>query len=562
MKDITQKISRYFPSAILVIILVHLLLLFYFLVFRQFFQQDEWHSFGLILSLKERFISLDRPFWELILGGARVGARVIGFYLFNIFKLNPFPYGIMAFFYHSTNTLLVFLIARTLTKQKITALLAALFFLINEVGNEAYSWFGTMNGSATSVIFFLLSFLALLKFIESKKYSFVLLSYLFLWFSFLFKETAVFAFIFYPYVFWIYQRSSLKSLFIKLLPFFLLALGVIGYMVKIIFVISGDQANYIGGQASFLPNLILHLFQYPLEGAAQAFLPIAAILYLSNLFTRIFFRSLAPDTIEFEIAVQNISAEIICLGLFLGGIILGIRKIKKRFNLKAPEISRTLSICALFLILSFLPYVVLNRSFAFLDSRHYYLATVASSIFLATFLVNLIGLNTQKARIIFITIILGYAILHETVLFSDFRLMAQRSRERQGFLKQMLCLVPKLPKKTVFYVTGNYPGYYGLPELKVPFQSGPGHVLMVVYSVDGQLDPNFFREEPWQKALDVGFLYDILGQGYREVKGKGFGYYYDQQELEKAINRNLFSKKEVISLYYNADTGTLEQREY
>ncbi|MFH0863479.1 MAG: hypothetical protein V1858_00105 [Candidatus Gottesmanbacteria bacterium] len=553
------KIHKNLIFGLILVIVINLFLLFYFLAFCQYFQQDEWHSFGLILSLKERYISIDLPFWELILGGARVGARIIGYYLFNIFKLNPFPYGIMAFLYHATNTLLVFWITRTLTKQKVTALLAALFFLINEVGNEAYSWFGTMNGSATSVILFLLSFLALLKFIESKKNIFVLLSFLFLWLSFLFKETAVLAFVFYLYIFWVYQRSNLKLLLIKLLPFFILALGVISYMMKVVFVISGDQANYVGHQASYLPKLIFHLFQYPLEGTVQTFFPNAVILNLSNLFTRIFFRSLTPNTIEFETAVENSSAEIIIWLLIALFIFIFLKFFYRKFLTSPLPIKCTLILSGFILVLSFLPLVVLNRSFIYFDSRHYYLATVGGSIILATFLFNIVGFDNKRARVIFLSVVIGYFILHESVLLSDFKLQAERSRERQNFLKQVTSLVPRLTTKTIFLTSGNTVGYYGLPELKVPFQSGLGQVLMVHYTVKGQLSADFFKEEPWQKAFDVGFLYDILGQGYREVNGQGFGYFYSKEELDKIINKKQFNTRDVIHLDYDSDKQNLNR---
>ena len=187
-------------------ILAHSVLIAYFLLLKQFFQQDEWHGFGIILAWGIKYVTLNKSIPELLLGD-RVGARLLTFGLFSFFHLNPIPYGAFALMMQLLNTFLVFLLSKKLTKQIPTALLATFLFLVNELGNEAYTWFGTMTGSLTATTFFLLSLLLLLKFIDTQRYRFVLLSTILLWFSFLFKEIAAFAFIFYPILFFVYSKK-------------------------------------------------------------------------------------------------------------------------------------------------------------------------------------------------------------------------------------------------------------------------------------------------------------------------------------------------------------------
>lgn len=541
--------NEVFKKIIAAAILIHAGLLAYFLLFIQYFQQDEWHGFGIILSYGTKYITLGKSAIELLLGD-RVGARIITFGLFNLFKLNTFPYGLFALIFHLANTSLIYLITKKLTKNSTVALLASFLFLINEVGNEAYSWFGTMTGSLTSVFFFLLSFVFFLKFIDTEKIKFVLLSTFLLWLSFLFKEVAGFAFIFYPILFLIYskKKKNIKSLLKNHLSFFILGIIMLTYFAKTVLFIPGDRANYVNTGRSLIPSLTSNLMKYLAEGLIQTAIPNLYLFKLSDKLTQVINPNFPKDSLDFLIASQNINAEI-TIGLLLILAVVAIFWLLRKVKLSS-DLSKTLKISFFMSLLSFIPYVVINRSFSYLDSRYYYVSSIGISIFLAILIFSLFKNNKKFFKISAILIFSMYVFIHESTLFSDFQLMADRSKERQYFLKQIENLVPVLPKKTVFFITGDSEGYYGLPELKTPFQSGLGHVLMVKYTTEGKLNPLFFQENPWTKALDVGFLYDILGQGYRKIGNQGFGYYYDKSDLEKALNQNLFDKKDIIPLYY------------
>lgn len=554
-----------FNKIIIWLISIHLSLLAIFLLFFQYFQQDEWHGFGIILSQGLKYITLDKPIPELLLGD-RVGARVLTFGLFNIFHLNPLPYGLVALSLHSINTFLVFIVARRLTNQRSIALLSALFFLVNELGNEAYSWFGTMNGSATSVLFFLISLYLFLKFIDTNKFKFTVASAFILWLSFLFKEISAFAFILYPIIFFTYTPLTKKSLLWftkKYSPFIIITVVFLLYFAKTVLFIPGDQANYVSPKGSFVPTLLTHSLQYPLEGIVQTFIPNSILFLISPFTTRLAEPNLTTYSLEFLIASQDKYAEvtIVIILMIITPIIAFV--LGKKWKNITKDIKRVLIISPLMIALSFLPYVVLNRSFSYLDSRHYYMATIGASTFLATLLFSLLNIfRSVKIRALAVTIGIIYVVVHEVILFEDFKLLYKRSNERQVFLRQVENFVPNLSQKTVFYITGDSGGYYGLEELKVPFQSGLGQVLMVTYVTGGQLNPDFFKEETLAKLYDVGFLYDILGQGYREVEGQGFGYYFDHTQLQKALDKKLFTKKDVVSLYYDNENKKLTRRDF
>lgn len=553
---------KIFRRIIIAAILIHASILAFFLLFIQYFQQDEWHAFGLIISYGAKYITIDKSLLELLLGD-RIGARIITFNLFNSFGINPFPFGALALILHLANMILLFLLTLKLTKQSFIAILASLFFLINETSNEAYSWFGTMAGSSTSLFFFLISILFLLQFLDEKKYKYNLLSALFLWVSFLFKEIAAFAFILYPIIFLTYRKNEyrLGKLLKTFIPFIVIGVVMLSYFAKTVIFIPGDRASYINTGGSLISSLLIHSLQYPLEGIIQTIIPNSLLFSISPFLTKINNPQLSHDSLDFLIASQNKNAEITIWLLLITAVILSLIFIVKKWHHIDIFSKRSLIVSLAIGLLSFLPYVVINRSFSYLDSRYYYAASFGMSVFLATFLFNLAKEKTLL-KLIAILIGVGYFLLHESILFSDFKLLADRSYERKTFLQQVENIVPKLPQNTTFYITGDSEGYYGIPELKVPFQSGFGQVLMVKYAAKKQLNPAFFYETSLTKALDVGFLYDILGQGYRKVKNQGFGYYYNKAEINKAISKKLFTNNEVISLYYKHETKKLEKASF
>lgn len=542
---------------LLLLVILGAALISYFLIFLQFFQQDEWHGFGIILSQGTRYITLDKGIFELILGD-RVGARIITFSLFKFFHLNPLPYGIVATAFHLLNSVLVYKITKKMSKDQSASLLASLLFLINEVGNEAYSWFGTMAGSLPSVSLFLLSFLFFLKFIEEKKKINVLVSAFLLWFSFLFKEVGAFAFILYPIVFFLYNpKIKYISSFIKsYFPFLALGSIMIIFFIKTALFIPGNRANYVNTQSNLISTIITHSIQYPLEGIIETAIPNQTLFALSDITTKIINPNLDVP-LDILVANQTYNAEITIIIILITLTILLSLFIWRNYKKINNSHLKTLAISISITILSFIPYIVINRSFSYLDSRYYYLATVGTSIFISILFFVLWNTNKIAYKITAFLLIFSYLLIHSSVLYSDFNLLADRAAERKLFINQLEKIKPNLENKTIFYITGNSGGYYALPELKVPFQSGLGQMLMVIYVDKKQLDKNFLNETSITKLQDVGFLYDILGQGYRDIDGKKFGYYYDINELKKNIDNKSFEKKDIIPLYYDADNKKL-----
>lgn len=523
--------------------------IFSFLLLSQYFQQDEWHSFGLIQSYGLRYLSFDRPFWQLFFAD-RVGARSIMFLFFKIFWGSPLPFSLLAIFTHTVNTILIGFLAFKLTKNKIISYLSSVFFFTSSIGHQAYSWFGTLAGSATNVTFILISLIFYFTFLERRKCIYLFLTTLFIWISLLFKENSFFVFALYPLVWILYSKNkSIKQFFVQNFLFFPYGFFVAIILAGNILSLPGERSNYIASSSSGLLKLLKNVIFYPIEGIGQVFLPSQPVFAVAKVSAEKMFPSLNPQTWEFDLLYTTTVVEGVSIIISILIIFLSFFAYKKYIN-KNQHLKSFYIFSFLLLSLSFLPYVVLDKFDAYLDSRYYYASLIgASFIFGVLSFVFVRGIRSRRGKSMVIGVISLLILSHAFFLTSDLLTQAKIAKERKSIISQILTLVPNIGKKSVFYITGNSPGYYGMPELKVPFQSGLGQVLLVKYGIKNQISPDIFAEG----FIKQGFLFDTLAQGYKEVNGQGFGYFYDKSALDDNLETNRFQESDVIFLYYDSD---------
>ncbi len=235
------------------------------------------------------------------------------------------------------------------------------------------------------------------------------------------------------------------------------------------------------------------------------------------------------------------------LSLFVSFILLGGVLVMSRVR----SLQFGFSFAAWFIFLSFLPFVVLDRpASTYLESRYYYLPTIGGAILIAYVLLWLIRKAQQIGRgfvsviavLAIVVVTAGY--LYKNVVYIQRGVQVDRiiAQERLDFLRQLDELVPVVPDKPIFFITGDSPGYYGIPHLAVPFQQGVGYTIMVWFFHSGKIPPNF---------LATYFLWNINTQGYAEENGRGFGYFWDQQAFEEFRKSNPgISPSRIVKLHY------------
>lgn len=524
-----------------------------------YFQQDEWHTFGTIQAYGFRYVTLDKNLFDLFTSD-RVGARAIVYALFSLFGVSSISFAAFAITIHSFNSYLVYKLAKKLTKIELIPVISAAFFFLNSLGHQAYSWFGTVTGSATCVTFVLISLLFYFKFLEKSQFKNLLFSLFFIWVSFLFKESGYFIFLLYPLTWFLYEGRKIKLFFIKSWPLLLYGLLMTVILARGIIFIPGERANYISADTSGSIKLLTHLISYSLEGVGQSFVPFQFIFEAGKQATHIFKPTLQPDTPQFDLFYTTVATEAVVIVLSFAIIALFVFSYKKILK-KDRQLAKFYLFSLSFLILSFFPYVVLDKFDAYLDSRYYYMGLVGSSFLFSILAVSITkqvkSFFRRNTFILFMSLIF---LSHVFYLWSDMFYLAKVGLERRNIISRIQKEVPVLNSKTIFYITGNSGGYYGIEELKVPFQSGLGQVLLTVYGVKDKQIVQLFREDTLGHALDAGFLYDTLAQGYKEENGRGFGYFYDKDLLEEQISMKKFNRDDVASFFYDSNNNKIIKR--
>lgn len=515
-----------------------------------YYQQDEWHAFGFILGHGIKYITLDHSPITLFLND-RVGARILNYIFYNSFGFNAQPLIFTGLLFHLINTFLVYGIAKRLTDKRI-AYLSALIFAVSSMSHQAFTWLGTMTGSAPSVTFILLSVWFYLKFLNKAESISKYLSLFFLWVSFLFKETGLFLFIFYPFIYLIYKKSSILETIKKNYLLILYALSTLVFRVNEILSPQGQTAVLITTRRNPL-EILGNLFVYPVESFSQAFIPNQIIYGISSKAVAIFNPSLIPDTADFSNAVYITWGTILSIILSL----IFLTSFYFLYKNKDFKFRKPLFLCSAFLFLSIIPYVFLQKGEAYLDSRYFYAGSFASSIITSAIVFYLLQKNywLKKISVVFLVI---YFFSNIIFLRNDIKFQKDNASERKKVLNEIFKTVPRIGDKTVFYIDGNSPGFYGLTELKVPFQSGLGQILLIKYVYDKQISKDFLNGRNLVEDEDLGFLYDTVSQGYREINGEGFGYFWDKSQMLLAAKKYSIPKKQIYAFYYYDDQKVLK----
>lgn len=537
--------------ALLVVFFVYFLILFFTygkLPFT-FFQQDEWLIFGNYLYWQKAHLDW---FERLFVYGQYTHfiplSNIFSFTQFRLFGLGFYPYAISSIFLHFINSLLVFYLGRILFKKNILAFLAGLFFLINSISHQATTWIATAPGTQGSVFFLLLCLIFFTKYLadSSKRKKYLYISLLFLAGSLFFKETSVFIFLFLPIYGLIMKSNKIKGIVISLI---VLALFYVS-LRAIIPIFPAQPAPNIPELAQ--PNLKVYAYRVitmPLRVLAQSIIPVEYIIGASNLLIKTAYpQFVAVDNAPNPYIVESLGADIISFS-FAAIILIGSYGIYIFFKKRGEDsYSRVLLLAIVFIGLSSLPFVLVPGKAGFLsllDSRHFYLTGIFTSILLTTISLGLYEIFSRKRFVlVLLTIfVICFSILNISKIRSDISKQIEVGQLRERLLNEVLSKYPRLPDKIVFYIPSDK-SFYGVEENIMPFQSGFGQTLLVWYNAHGESFPAcFFGDQ---------FLYVQLSQGYRECEGRGFGYYRDIAKLKETLKLNAIDKSGVIGFHYRS----------
>lgn len=510
-----------------------------------FFQQDLWLGVGGILANGSGYILRDTTsLLRAILGEGRILAKLTTYLLLVKNPLNITTVTFFAILIHSVNSILVYILAKRIINKRIPSFIGALFFAINSVSHGALTFPAAVVVTLPATLLILIALLKYFDYLETpitktSFFSIFLVSLL----SLYFKEVGFFLFLFFPLSYLIYKRPPLK-LFVRKFWIFIIFFVLIGALrVGDFRVISTPVALYLtGANQNFFSTLIVRAIFYPLTSFSLMYVPATYFISFARWITSIYYPFVSTE--QFVLISETIVLDMLSM-LFSILIIVALGLLARRV-LKIER--KHIVFLVTFTLASFMPYIIVGKSYSYLDSRFYYLSVVGASLILAWLLGALWEIIKKDYLKIFVVLPIALLFLssHVLILKRDLAKEVKISKERLSFLANIKTIKPTLEEnRNVFYITSDT-DYY-LPGNKVPFQSGMGYTLMVWYFDSGKIP---------KSLLEEGYLFELGSQGYKEAEGFGFGYFSDKRLMEEVLS-NTHSKKEVTYLYYDPTSKKL-----
>ncbi len=509
-----------------------------------FYQQDEWYGLGDILALGPQAIFSHTTLIGIILGQGRIFGDLIIYFLIGKFPFNILPIALFAITFHTLNTLLTFVLIKKITKKVIPAFLGALFFGLNAVSSGAVTWAASGSGTLPATTLIIISILSYLKLLETGKKKWIFLSFISLYFSLYFKEIGIFLFLLLPLYHLLFHRTKIKEVFWINLPF------VLFFLVNLFFVISEYKSIPVqkdlfltGSSNNFFLTLIVRAIMYPLTSFSLIFIPSEIMFYLAKRITWVYY-PFFPSSL-YDLVAQSAMIDIIAV-IFSLGLIFLLFVLSKKFE---KPIRNLVIFFVSFIILGFLPYIIIGKSNAYLENRYYYLTALGWGSLLGIILAQVT--KYLKIKTILIVGIILLLFTHTSFVKKEIKKQENLADERLSILNQIFKIKPQIDSKNVFYVTGDR-NFYVSEGNPVPFQQGLGYTLLVWYYTKG-LAPS--------EAVNLIRVQDFWGigeQGYKKVGQAEYGYFWEIKKLSELVKNGKVNPEDVTALYYDSNAKTIK----
>jgi hypothetical protein len=517
-----------------------------YLPFTYYFH-DEWRQLAHVMIYGVGYEIQGTSIVALMVGKGRILGTFINniFYYYFPFEVGPFI--LFSLIVHFINSILVFRITNRIIKQFWPAFFAGLFFAVSFRHEQALSWVGASVQMIGSLFFLLMSLDFFLSYITKKSKRNLVVSAVFFYTSYLFKESVLF----FPIVLvvLIASRQILAKKVNKTFLFSTLILFIIG--IPLAFRLFGRYTtNTQGytGSAIILKQFVNSIF-YPLVTFGQYVLPYRFIYRAAAWVLMMWYPFMntggnIESLLHFPLAdmVSLFASSILLIGI----TVVFVRYKKIRFWIYAGFV---------YYVLSFLPiaFHLIHRYDTQIESRFVYTTTPAVAFLFACVLSYVLGLlrkmrpvtaNITQVLLVLSLILINYKIA--LVTQREVGVSAYEGKAMTGFISRIKNTMPKLSNNTIVYFESDRTYFYDNNIL--PFKLGNGYVLSILYYFDGYIPEASLLKEP---------LLDFGSQGIVKGNGKIFGYYQNKEMLKNdCINKHVFSANQVRAFRFisNADT--------
>ncbi len=527
-----------------------IILFTYFNLFFTFYQQDEWIAVGYAMENGIDFL-LKYPLLNIIAGSGRILGTSISILFLKYFPFQIWPFALFSILLHFANTLLVFFIAHKVSKKSFIAALSGLFFAVSSVSDQAVIWAGAITNVLPASFFIFASLLLYLLYFEKKKKLLLFFSFLSAITAYYFRESAAFLFMLLPFLFFLLSREKRINVE-KIKDMILLHFPLISFLVFVfimrILSLQGKvfSGHFVTNNAFVKERLLSHLLLYPINALSQMFVHPGQMFSWASYFEKIYYpyvTIMVPSPAVYEFVVSDLLS--FTFSLLILFIVFLLYKEFRQYRM-------TIIFATTFIVFSFIPYAILDKPSGYLESRYYYTSIMGTGILFAilgdalrSYLSKYSKLK-KIASLVVVFLVIIYLHHQYTWIQKDITLQVALGNERKNFLVSVKRLLPHPNEKTILYFTGSQDFYTA--DNKVPFQLGPGYILMTWYYDTGRVPSRFIREE---------FLSHLFAQGYEEENGKGFGYYRDFEKLRQDTEKYQFHQTDIHAFYYDANEKEL-----
>lgn len=330
--------------AIIVYLLIAAVLLFS-LMTRNYFVGDDFTWFRWATTCVNQFECVVRYFTQSDGFFYRPGAKLYFLFMYRTFWLNQTAYHMISLFLHFTVSMLVFLLAKKIFRNKLQAVLTAFLFLMLSGSSEAIFWISA-TGFLFTALFSLASLLTFIIWTEKRKTVYFVATLIFSILSMLFHELGIVT----PLLFLLYQwifgdHMNLKSVW-KNMQYRLLLLPIPVYLVMRLIArshwLSGDYNynilklpfNAVGNAIGYVLLTLIGPMSEPIYQALRNFLRGQALIAIVVTILALFVGSIAYKKIS-KLLNKN-EMKIFLFGTFFSVItllpFLGLGNISSRYG--------------------------------------------------------------------------------------------------------------------------------------------------------------------------------------------------------------------------------------
>lgn len=553
IKKINNTIKFFFVSLPVIALFT---LITYWRLFQSFFEQDEWLGLGLY-NLNRQMDTFE--YAKSLFQSSGWLSHLTPISLFVFYEMvayagvNFFWYAAVSILLHIVASFTVFFLAYYLTKNKPISVSTGMVFAIHAISSQTITWIAASLATELATIFFVVSLLLYIRYIETTRRKWLGFSLLFYICSFLAKEITLTLFLVYPLTYLFVKHNIFKQIKTTqfLTSFAFLGAIVLSALGKyILFLVNPFKyPATIGTSFQFPYLLFIKAITYPLEALAQIYDFGGYIFLISGAYLKSEYPSLAVSVAGPTI-VDTVVPDYLYLFFSFLLLLFFFVTIFIAYRRRIGNYAYLFSFMLLAFFVSVLPYVPLPKGNTFLELRYYYLPNVFASILITTTLYFWLNMFMSKyaRNVLFFLIIALLVFGNYRQIQDDLTAKITVASERKVILSQFKTLMPSLQgKQNVFYVTGNRSDYL-LEDLKVPFQSGFGNILMIWYYDESTLDAKMF---------DNGYLYGLTDQGYKQIGDYGFGYYFQEKRLLQDVKEHVFPIEAVHAFFWNSKEGKL-----